>query len=220
MAIISSVNLRKCVIQNDVVALKEILNSYGVRNDGTQIFTDEHRQTLCTLLAYASARAKNGLLDEDFSNELIERVAMLVEVYDFLNAMLTYLDFQPSSKHDGVFIPYRLIDEMHRMFPNDSIYSLTRTMSPEQFMILSELMVLGEFDGLNRKCVAPILLYCYNKEIIPHEICLAYIAMSLMRVDELKFDPFKLIDEDPFDAFKESTAEVDMDELMSDLSGQ
>lgn len=178
--------LRTCVIENDVKNLKKMLDDMGIRREGTEIFTDKKRRNLCIILSYASACAKNGFLKEEFSNELIERVAMLVEVYDFLNNMLLYLDHQPKEEEgEGFYAPRRLIDEMHRMFPNDSIYTLVRTMSTEQFMFLSELMVTGEFKELNRKCTAPILLYCYNKCILPHDICLAYIATSLMRVDNI-----------------------------------
>lgn len=181
----SLADLRRCVAENDVKSLKKILDTYRIYTNGTNLFTDEKKRVLSTLLMYASAYAKNDALDEEFSGVLIERVAMLVEIYDFLNAMMIYLDYQPREFEESYPPPRRLIEEMHRAFPNNSIHSLTRSMAKEQFMYLAELMSLGEFSDLNRECSAPVLLYCYNNKVIPHDVCLSYIANCLMRIDSV-----------------------------------
>lgn len=198
----SKIDLKMMVVNNDVEALDEFLDTCRIYKEGVDFFSDEKRLMLSTLFTYASASAKNDELGESFSNKLIENTAYLVELPDFLSAMMIYLDHQPRELEEGTFPPTRLINEMHRGSPNDSIYTLARTMSTAQFMYLCELIVDGEFDGMSRKCAAPILLYCYNGRIIPHEICLAYIATCFKGLD--CFNPIK----SPFDGDDEEDLDI------------
>ena len=190
--------LKEMVVKNDVKALEEFLDTYRIYKEGVDFFSDEKRLMLSTLFIYASVRAKNDELKEGFSNMLIENTAYLVNLFDFIDAMLLYLDCRPVELEEGTFPPKRLIDEMHRHFPNDSIYTLTKTMSRTQFLYLCQLMADGEFYGMSRKCAAPILLYCYNGNIIPHDICLAYIATCFKNLDNFVTLGSSNEDESPF----------------------
>ena len=183
---ISKEELRQCVIENDTKRLKQILDAFGIETEETKLFTDGKRQLLCTLLTYASVCAKKGTLKEEFANELIKRVGFLVELFDFVEAMLFYLDYQPTNNPE-IHPPRRLIKEMHKSFPNEEIiYSQARTMSQEQFMFLAELMASGGFSSyLHKKCVAPLLLFVYNHQVIPGDIFFAYVASNLTREDTI-----------------------------------
>ena len=197
---IPKTKLRQCVAENDIISLNKILDASGVTAGNTDFFSDEHRQVLSTLLIYASACAKNDDLREEFVEVLIKRVGHLVEVKDFLETILAYGDYQPI-QDKKVAPPHRLIREMRRIVPNESIVRTSlRTMNRDQFLIFSEMIANHELS-FDRKYVSPILFCAYQKCVVPHDICLAYIAGNLRFVDGITANddecPFGDVETDP-----------------------
>lgn len=178
----SYIELKKCVAENNKVLLETILDYFGIGSEGTEPFTDEDRVILSTLLTHASVHAKNDALEDEFASELVKRVAPLVNIYDYLGAILLYLDYKPTK--DSV-IPRRLLKELQKRDPDDDIISAqARIMNRDQFLLLSTYIVDGGIPGIPQKCNAPLLLFAYRNFVIPREVCLAYMATNLIHASE------------------------------------
>ena len=58
----SKIDLKMMVVNNDVEALDEFLDTCRIYKEGVDFFSDEKRLMLSTLFTYASASAKNDEL--------------------------------------------------------------------------------------------------------------------------------------------------------------
>lgn len=176
------IELKKCVAENNIASLKAILDYFGIGSEGTEPFTDEDRVILSTLLTHASVHAKNDAVEDEFASELVKRVAPLVNIYDYLGAILLYLDYKPTK--DSV-TPHRLLKEMQKRDPDyDVICAQARAMNRDQFLLLSTYIVDDGIPNMPKKCNASLLLFTYRNYVIPRDACLAYMATNLIHASE------------------------------------
>lgn len=211
-----AIEVYRAIEDQDVAKVAEILEMFDFRKDGTSPrFTSKHRSIMTMMLGAASAVAagsSTGHLDYNFGSELTERMAMVVDIFQFLKLASTAMKLGNDN--------YNTIPDLVRLAltKNEPSYAVNRAidnMSPDAFEAMVSMVLSKEIAELSISFSAPIIRYVYENQVLPDELMFAFMAACSIRTNEeiffseAPFDILAMLDFDGSEADNDKTGKKD-----------
>lgn len=177
---ISNTEIMDAISSNDLARVKEILDGFDLRKDGKfPVFTHTQRSVVETMLGDASAQAYINNLDAALAEELIERTAITVNLFQLLR-------FLADAKIiDTTINPELLPEGILEAFGGEYSCVIVHTieeMDDEAFeTLLASLATANNKRELriHARFILPIIRRIYKMGLVPTTVLLAFMGLSL-----------------------------------------
>ena len=180
--------LLKIISDNDIKSLGKVFDGFGLKKDGDPpLFTSSDKELVQTVLSYASARATQRYLDEQMANELIERTAMVVNTFYFLQLIAIDKEIvnQKSRK-----IPQKVRDAFREMKGYDKEIAIAiENLNSNAVIPLISLLSSGKIERIDKRFNIAIFRLIYRAHWIREDKFFAYMGLCLNEPIDKKINP-------------------------------
>ncbi|MBQ3464829.1 hypothetical protein IJH15_01240 [Candidatus Saccharibacteria bacterium] len=164
------------IFRGDVPNAVEMFEAFGLKRDGAPpgLLDSDARSLVQTTLACASSQSRNGKLSDDLANDIIERMAMTVNIFGFLSIVQNEAE---SEVNKFGKIPKTIRDSLCHNSYSDEIASVIKGLSEKQFESLISFIASGIIKECNVRFNLPIIRRIYEQEMIPRNAVLSYMGL-------------------------------------------
>ena len=183
------------VAANDVDRVAEILEGYGFGKDGHVFpYFSPHRELATIMLTHASAAFHLNALNYEMGRVLIEHTAKVVELFPFVKLVWKVAGCERSNTNS---IPDLVRDNLLLdCYSHDFALSVAN-MDCETFTNMLSFILSDEVTQLDADFTPTLILYVYERNIIPRELLFAYMAACLKE----SISDYAMSHLSPFEAF-------------------
>ena len=176
----SKAEVIEAVLANNTSRVVEMLEEFNLPKDGTlPHFTSGQKELVSTMLSFASIKSWHDDLAEDLAHELIERTAITVHMFDLLGLIVIGAEIE-ITENDYTKIPNKLRVALLKNHYEPKLAKTIEELDESVFKVLIAYIINGnEIERLNINFSLPITRYLYAHEIIPNDLLLAFMAISL-----------------------------------------
>lgn len=176
----SKAEVIEAVLANNTSRVVEMLEEFNLPKDGTlPHFTSGQKELASVMLSFASIKSWHDDLAEDLAHELIERTAIIVHVFNLLRLVVTDAEIK-ITESDYAKIPNKLRAALLKNDYKPKLAGIIEELDEDVFKILIAYIVsCDEVETLSINFSLPIVRYLYIHEIIPNDLLLAFMAISL-----------------------------------------
>ncbi|MBR3143827.1 hypothetical protein IKF12_01335 [Candidatus Saccharibacteria bacterium] len=176
----SKAEVIEAILANNTSRVVEMLEEFDLPKDDTPPhFTSGQKELVSAMLSFASIKSWHDDLAEDLAHELIERTATTVHVFDLLRLVVTGAEIK-ITESDYTKIPNELRVALLKNDYKPKLAEIIEKLDEDVFKILIAYIVSGdEVETLSINFSLPIVRYLYAHEIIPNDLLLAFMAISL-----------------------------------------
>ena len=173
---LESKEVMNAILNNDTGRAAEMLEGFDLLKDGTPPhFTSAGKRLVSTMLGAASVAAWHENLDEDLAHELIERTAMTVNIFQFLQLVMAAAEIKQID--DFSVIPEEIRTALSKNDYTDKIAYAIEKLDDEAFEALIAFIMTGEIERTHVKFNLPIMRHIYAEETIPADLMFAYMGL-------------------------------------------
>ena len=186
---ISRKEIINAILENDTARVAEILEAFGLRKDGSlPVFTSADKKLVTTMLGFASAKDLNlseGLSD-DLAEELIERTAMTVDIFEFMKLIMIAVDVDIVDYND---IPNDIREALVKNKYSDEIArAIESPIDDYALKALIDFIATGQVEEIHIKFNLPIIRRVYGSGWVTQDEILAFMGLCLRETVEEHFD--------------------------------
>lgn len=172
---ISKKEVVDAILNNDTASVTEMLEGFDLTKDAPH-FTSADKELVSTMLSPASAMAWRDDLDGDLAQELIERTAMTVDIFPFLQLVVTGVKIEVE---DFDVIPQKIRTALCRNNYCSKIAHAIEELSDEAFSALLVFLLSGQVESVHVKFNLPIIRRIYMDNVMPAALVFVYMALCL-----------------------------------------
>ena len=183
---ISKNDVYNAMSANDTARVADILEEFELFKEPVNTpFSMSQRELAQFVLSIASVMAWRDSLAEDLAEEILERTAITVDIFNFSLPFLAAADIG-RARHNFYAIPKDVFAAMADDNYSDAVANTIENMSREAF----EAMLVGlvEKDGYDVRFNLPIFRFICGSDIIPQHLVFSLMASS-MRTAHDEFMP-------------------------------
>ena len=173
--------------KNDIVAIRAMM-------DDCHAF----KGAMSTILMCASVMSLSGGLDEAMAGELIDRLAMEVDIVRLLRCVVACAGIEAK---DIDAIPEEIRVALGSEEKNDDFIHAIGDLDSATFTTLLGLIAEDKIENINRAFYLPIIRRLYKDEVIDGSVLLAYMALCLRKTIEERlaerYAAFTVLSDDP-----------------------
>ena len=165
------------ILNNDTGRAAEMLEEFDLLKDGTPPphFTSADKNLVADMLGAASVAAWHKDLNEDLAHELIERTAMTVNIFPFLQLVMAAAEIKQID--DFSVIPEEIRTALSKNDYTDKIAYAIEKLDDEAFEALITFIMTDEIERTHVKFNLPIMRHIYAEETIPADLMFAYMGL-------------------------------------------
>ena len=146
-------------------------------------FTSTHKEMTSLILSSVSASAYRGILDKEFALEIIDRTAMMVELYPFIHLVVMAADIHAKNPE---IIPETVRKALWHNQYTPWVKHAIEDMSVDALKCLLVCYDTGMIKKSKLLFTPPIIRRIYEDEIVPDYLVFAFMASNLrMAIDEV-----------------------------------
>lgn len=168
--------------ENDIVAVRAIMDDFLVFNgDAEPCIAKSSKNVMAVILTYASAAFLSGNLDEAIASELIDRLAMKVDIFQLSRYVIACAAIE--AKDTGA-IPEEIREALGSEEKNDDLIQVIGDLDSAIFATLLRFIAEGGVKCMSAAHFLPIIRRIYEDEIIDRGVLFAYMALCLRKTVE------------------------------------
>lgn len=168
--------------ENDIVAVRAIMDDFRVlKGDAQPCISKSSKSVMSAILAYASAASLSGNLDEAIASELIDRLAMKVDIFQLLSYVVACAAIEAK---DTDAIPEEIREALGDKEKNDDLIQVIGDLDSAIFATLLRFIAEGGIECMSAAHFLPIIRRVYEDEIIDGGVLFAYMALCLRKTVE------------------------------------
>lgn len=179
----------EAVAANDVDRVAEILEGYGFGKDGHVIpYFSPHRELVTIMLTHASVAFHLNELNFEMGKVLIRHTAKVVDLFPFVVLVWRAAGGERSNANN---IPDLVRDALLRDCYSYDFALSVANMDCETFTNMLSFILSDEVTQLGVDFTPTLILYVYERNIIPRELLFAYMAACLKEPISEPRNPFE-----------------------------
>jgi hypothetical protein len=168
--------------ENDIVAIQAMMNDFNVfKGDVEPCISKASKGVMTAILTYASAASLSGSLDEAMASELIDRLAMKVDIIQLSSYVVACAAIEAK---DTDAIPEEIRMALGGKENNDDLIQAIGDLDPAIFATLLRFIAEGGIEQMYAANFLPIIRRIYEDKIIDRGVLFAYMALSLRKTFE------------------------------------
>ena len=168
--------------ENDIVAIQAMMDDFNVlKGDVEPCISKASKGVMTAILAYASAASLSGSLDEAMASELIDRLAMKVDIFQLSSYVVACAAIEAK---DTDAIPEEIRTALGGKEKNDDLIQAIGDLDPAIFTTLLRFIAEGGIEQIYAANFLPIIRRIYEDKIIDRGVLFAYMALSLRKTFE------------------------------------
>ena len=168
--------------ENDIVAIRAMMDDFDVfKGDVEPCISKASKGVMTAILAYASAASLSGNLDEAMANELIDRLAMKVDIFRLSSYVVACAAIETK---DTDAIPEETRMALDYEEKNDDLIQAINNLDSATFAALLSFIAEGGVKRAHASLFPSIIRRIYKDEIINRGVLFAYMALSLRKTLE------------------------------------
>ncbi len=165
------------IYEGETEKITEILEIFGFVKCGFPSRYNDMMEFFArtTLSAAAVAETENSITKE-IATLLVEYISPIVNMFDFLYSVYNYAYYE-SEDNCEADIPEKLREALMKNEFSEQAAEAIDALSPEEFQSLVEYILENdEIRSLSMNFARPLMLYCYERNLIPY--CLVFSSMA------------------------------------------
>ena len=168
--------------KNDIVAVRAIMDDFHVlKGDAKPCISKPSKIVVAAILTYASAASLSGSLDEAIASELVDRLAMKVDIFQLSSYVVACAAIEAK---DTDAIPEEIREALGDKEKNDDFIRVIGDLDSAIFATLLCFLAEGGIKCMNAAYFLPIIRRIYEDEIINRGVLFAYMALCLRKTVE------------------------------------
>ena len=168
--------------ENDIVAIQAMMDDFNVfKGDVEPCISKASKGVMTAILAYASAASLSGSLDEAMASELIDRLAMKVDIFQLSSYVVACAAIEAK---DTDAIPEEIRTALGGKEKNDDLIQAINNLDSATFAALLSFIAEGGVKRAHASLFPSIIRRIYKDEIINRGVLFAYMALSLRKAFE------------------------------------
>lgn len=169
--------------KNDIVAIRAMMDDFSVfKGDAEPCISKPSKRVMAAILTYASAASLSGSLDEAVANELIDRLATKVDIFQLLHYVVACAAIEAK---DTDAIPEEIREALGgEEEKNDDFTQAIGDLDSAIFATLLCFLAEGGIECMNAAHSLPIIRRIYEEGVINGGVLFAYMALSLRKAFE------------------------------------
>lgn len=179
--------LENAITGNDVAAIRKVFDEAGLAKSGKSCYSHSGQKCAFDALSFASAASYTNPISEDLFKEIVDRTAMVVDVFRVAEAVAVAARI---GTDDFSLIPEDIQTALRENHYTDKVGEAIEGLNDNAFAALLSSITTGDVNCLNVKFNPPIIRRMYAA--IPEYLLLAYMAMFLTKPETRK--SFTLVD--------------------------
>lgn len=174
--------IREAVLENDAAAVAEIFDKFGIFGNGIppQISAGT-RDVANVALSFASAAEWRGGLNNNVRNQIINRTAMMVDIFRLLGLVATGAGIRTEycNEEDYDDVPTEILEALLWDGYDEEIAAKIDKLEIEAFEALIAFFVNGEVTNPDAKFNLPIIWYIHKNRMVVDELLFAFMAICI-----------------------------------------